>query len=482
MPEVNRKTVASNLIWRLLERFGAQIVAFIVSIILARLLDPVVYGTVALITVFTTLLQVFVDSGFGTALIQKKDADDLDFSTVFFFNVVVCSLLYLAMFFLAPLIASFYNNPELVPLIRVLSIVLIISGVKGIQISYVSKNLMFKKFFWATLIGTIISAIISIIMAYNGFGVWALIAQNLINQAIDALILWIIVKWRPKLMFSFKRLKVLFSFGWKLLASGLLDTGYRELRALIIGKKYSSEDLAYYNKGQQFPQLIVTNINSSIDSVLLPSMSSVQNDRDRVKAMTKKAIMISTFIMMPMMVGLAMCAESIVVLLLTEKWLPCVFFLRIFCITFAFYPIHTANLNAMKAMGRSDYFLRLEIIKKAIGLALLFATMWISIEAMAWSLLVSTVAGVIINTWPNKKLLNYGLFEQLLDMLPSVLLSVVMGAVVYLIGYFNGIGTLTLVKQVLFGITIYFLGSSLFKLKPCEYLKSLTAKPKKNNH
>lgn len=476
MVEVNRKVVASNLFWRLMERFGAQIVTFVVSIILARLLDPSVYGTIALITVFTSILQVFVASGFGGALIQKKDADDLDFSTVFYFNIFMCIILYGCMFFISPLIARFYGNDELIPVIRVLSLVIVISGVKNIQISYISKKLIFKKFFWATLGGTITAAIIGIWMAYKGYGVWALVVQNLINQTIDTLILWVTVKWRPKKQFSFMRLKTLFSFGWKLLASGLLDTIYNDSRSLIIGKKYSSSDLAFYNRGQTFPNLIVTNINSSISSVLFPSMSNVQSNKARVKQITRRSIMISSYIILPMMVGLAFCAESVVHILLTDKWLPCVFFLRIFCITYAFYPIHTANLSAMKALGRSDYFLTLEIIKKTFGIAAILITMWISIEAMAWSLLFTTAFSIVVNAWPNKKLLNYSLFEQVKDIVPSILLSFFMGFVVYIIGKQGEIGALTLLKQVLVGVVIYFTGSMIFRLEPFEYLMSFKRK------
>ena len=353
--------VITNFFWRFLERCGAQGVTFIVSIVLARLLDPTVYGTVALVTIFTTIMQVFVDSGMGNALIQKKDADDLDFSSVFYFNMAMCSVLYLIMFFAAPFIASFYRMPELTAIVRVLSFVVVISGVKNVQQAYVSRHLMFKRFFFSTLGGTIGAAVIGIAMAYLGFGVWALVVQMLFNAAVDTTILWITVKWRPKKMFSFQRLKSLFSYGWKLLASSLIDTVYNDLRQLIIGKKYSSGDLAYYNQGKKFPQLIVTNINTSIDSVLLPTMSKAQDDMAAVRSMTRRAIKTSTFLMMPAMIGLAVCAEPLVQLILTEKWLPCVLFLRIFCITYAFYPIHTANLNAIKAMGRSDLFLKLEI-------------------------------------------------------------------------------------------------------------------------
>jgi len=400
--------VFSNFIWRFAERCGAQLVSFIVSIVLARILAPEDYGTIALVTVFTAILQVFVDSGLGTALIQKKDADDLDFSSVFYFNFAVCLILYAGMFLAAPYIATFYDDVTLTPVIRVLSLVIVISGVKGIQQAYVSRNMLFRRFFFSTIGGTIFSAFLGIGMAYAGFGVWALVAQQLSNTTIDTLILWITVKWRPKKEFSWRRLKVLLAFGWKLLISSLLDTAYNNLRNLIIGKMYSSADLAYYNQGDKFPKVIVTNINTSIDSVLLPTMSNAQDDRERVKQMTRRAIKTSTYIMAPLMMGLAFCAEPIVKIVLTDKWLPCVPFLRVFCITYMFWPVHTANLNAINAMGRSDWFLRLEIIKKIMGMTILLSTMWFGVMAMAYSLLLSSALSQIINSWPNRKLLGYG--------------------------------------------------------------------------
>lgn len=462
--------VLTNFIWRFAERCGAQLVTFIVSIVLARLLMPEDYGTVALVTVFTTIMQVFVDSGLGTALIQKKDADDLDFSSVFYFNFVVCIILYLAMFLAAPNIASFYNMPELTSVVRVISLTIIISGIKGVQQSYVSRNMLFKRFFYATLGGTIFSAFLGIGMAYAGFGVWAIVAQQLSNTTIDTLILWITVKWRPKLMFSLTRLKGLLGFGWKMLCSSLLDKVYNNLRSLLIGKIYSSTDLAYYNEGNKFPSLIVANINTSIDSVLLPTMSKEQDNTDKVKNMTRRSIMVSCYIMAPLMIGLACCARNVVAVVLTEKWLPCVFFLQIFCITYMFYPIHTANLNAIKAMGRSDLFLKLEIWKKVVGMVLLLSTMFISVKAMAYSLLISTMTSMIINSWPNKKLLNYSFIEQMKDILPSILLAIGMGVVVYLIGFLPVPTLPLLLIQVICGGLIYILGSVSFKLEPYTYL------------
>lgn len=468
--KTTRNSVLSNMFWRFAERCGAQGVAFIVSIVLARLLEPSVYGTIALVTVFTTILQVFVDSGLGNALIQKKDADDLDFSTVFYFNMVVCFLLYCVMFVMAPIIANFYNNTELTPVIRVLSLTLVISGVKNVQQAYVSRSLMFKKFFWATLGGTIGAAALGIAMAYRGYGVWALVAQQIFNASVDTIILWITVKWRPKRMFSLVRLKKLLDFGWKLLASSLLDTVYNNIRQLVIGKMYSSADLAYYNRGKQFSQFIVTNINTSIDSVLLPTMSREQDDRERVKAITRRSITTSIYIMAPMMMGMTFAAKPFIRLVLTEKWLDCVLYLRIFCITYMFYPIHTANLKAIVALGRSDINLKLEIMKKAVGMGLLLITMWFGVEAMAYSLLVSCVISQIINSYPNKKLLNYSYFDQMKDILPSILLAAFMGICIFPIALLKLTDMVILTIQVILGAAIYIGGSVLLRLDSFQYL------------
>ena len=480
MKKVEKGNVLSNFLWRFAERCGAQFVTFVVSIVLARILTPDDYGKVALVTVFTTVMQVFVDSGLGTALIQKKDVDDLDFSSVFYFNFVVCLVLYAIMFMAAPVIANFYNDLSLTPIIRVISLTIVISGVKGIQQSYVSRNMLFKRFFYATLGGTVFSAFLGIGLAYAGFGVWAIVAQQLSNTAIDTLILWLTVKWRPKKMFSWNRLKGLLSFGWKMLASSLLDTIYTNIRSLIIGKLYSSADLAYYNQGDKFPTVIASNINASIDSVLLPTMASEQDNASRVKAMTRRAIKTSTYIMAPLMMGLAFCAEPIVRLVLTDKWLPCVPYLRIFCITYMFYPIHTANLNAIKAMGRSDLFLKLEIVKKIMGLTILLLTMHWGVMIMAYSLLLSSVLSQIFNSWPNWKLLNYNYWEQIKDILPGILIAVFMGLCVNLVALLHLSDVVTLLIQIPIGAIIYIGASVIFRLESFAHLwnmiKSLSKK------
>lgn len=459
-----------NFIWRFAERCGAQLVSFVVSIVLARLLSPTDYGTVALMTVFISILGIFIDSGFSAALIQKKDADDLDFSTIFYFNIFSCLTMFVILFAAAPYIAVFYARPEMTSMLRVLGITFLISGVKSVQTAYVSKHMMFKRFFFATLGGTIGAAIVGIGMAVYGFGAWAIIVQSLFNNAVDTLILWVTVKWRPKRLFSFQRLKQLFSFGWKLLVSGILDTVYNNLRSLIIGKVYSSADLAFYNKGKSFPNLVITNVNTSIDSVLLPTMSAAQDNPAAVKAMTRRSIKTSTYVMAPFMMGIAACGTPLIRLLMTEKWLPCVPFMVIFCITYMFWPVHTANLNAIKSLGRSDLFLKLEIIKKIVGLIALTITVPISVMAMGYSMLFTSVVCQIINSWPNRKLLNYGYLEQLKDILPGILLAAAMGLMIYPVQWLGLPDIFTLLIQVPLGAIIFIAGSKLFKLESYEYL------------
>ncbi len=467
---VEKEKVASNLMWRLLERFGAQGVAFLVSIVLARVLNPEIYGTVALVTVFTSVFQVFVETGIGSSLVRKKEADDLDFSTAFYFNICLSFVLYIILFVFSPYIAVFYERPELTNVVRVLGLTVVVAGAKNIQQAYVSRNLLFKKFFFSTLAGTIGAAVMGIVLAYRGYGVWALVFQHLFNLTVDTVVLWFTVKWRPKKMFSFERLKGLYSYGWKILVSAIIDKIYTELTALIIGKVYSSSDLAYYNKGQQFPNLIVNNINAAIDSVLLPTMAKAQDQIENVRGMTRRAIKTSTFIMMPMMMGLAVCAEPLVRILLTDKWIGAVFYLRVFCFVYAFFPIHTANLNAIKALGRSDLFLKLEIIKKSVSLITIIISVQISVKVMALSLIFTSIMGQIINSWPNRKLLSYRYIDQVKDMLPQIILSCVMGGAVYPVVFLNLVDWITLLIQVVLGVLIYFAGSKLFHIDSYEYV------------
>lgn len=464
----NKKLVVSGLFWRFLERFGAQGVSFVVSIVLARLLNPTVYGTVAIVTVIITVLQVFIDSGLGNALIQKKDADDLDFSTVFVFNVLFSIALYVAMFLLAPIIAHFYGIEQLIPLIRVLSFTLIFSGVKNVQQAYISRHMQFKRFFFATLSGTIGAAVVGIAMAYQGLGVWALVGQYLFNGFVDTLILWITGDWKPKWRFSYIRFKQMFSYGWKLLGTSLLDTIYMDLTQLAVGKVYTPAELALYNRGRQYPGLLVISINSSIESVIFPTLSRAQDDVDRLREMTRWAIKIGIFIMGPAMMGLGCIAEPLVRLMLTEKWLGCVFYLRIYCIIYMFMPVVTTNVNAIKALGNSKLVLQLEVIKKLIAIPILFIMVGISVEALIISMLLISIVNQVANSWPNKKLLNYSYLEQIKDILPNLLLAGFMVCVIYPIQLLHLGDILTIVLQLIFGAIVYIAGAVVTK-NDCFY-------------
>lgn len=465
MEENVKSKAIINFVWRFAERIGAQLVSFVVSVILARMLLPEAYGTIALVMVFITILRVFIDSGLGVALIQKKDADELDFSSVFYFNIVICVVLYIVMYFMAPVLADFYDKEIMLPLIRVISLVLIISGVKNIQQAYVSRNLMFKRFFFSTLGGTLFSAFLGIIMAWRGWGVWALVAQQLSNDAIDTLILWVTVRWRPQKAFSWKRLQSLLSFGWKLLVSSLLDAFYDNIRSLVIGKSYSVTDLAYYNKGQQFPNLIFSNIHASVNSVLLPVMSKAQDEKERVKAMTRKSMRMLAYAMWPLLAGLAICAETLITLLLTDKWLPCVPYIRLFCLVFVFHPVHIANLNAMRAMGEGSAFLRTEAIKKTVDLVILLVTMNYGVYAMAFGVLLITPVSAWVSAYPNRNILAYPFGEQMRDLLPYMAATGIMSISIQILKIFPLYGIYMIFIQVIVGLIVYLITSILFRLE-----------------
>ena len=465
-----KQSVITNFIWRFMERGGTYVMNFIVSVVLARLLDPSLYGTVALVTAITTILQVFVDSGMANSLIQKKDTDDLDYSSVFYFNLAFCLLLYAGLFFCAPWISRLYRIPELTPIVRVLGLTIVVSGVKNVQQAYVAKTMQFRRFFFATLGGTVFSAVVGITLAYLGYGVWALVFQQLLNVTVNTAILWLTVGWKPKRMFSWKRLGGLISYGWKLLISQLLDTAYLKLYQFIIGLRYSTADLAFYNRGDQFPNLIMENTSASLDSVLLPVLSSEQDDRVRVREMTRRAVKVSTYVLMPLMAGLAACAEPLVRFLLTEKWLPCVPYMQLFCLNYAFWPVHTANLNAIKAVGRSDIFLKLEIIKKVLETGILLVTMRYGVMAITLGLLASGFASIVINAWPNRRLLDLPFTRQLLDVLPALLLSLGMAAAIWPVTLLGLPDAVRLLIMVPAGVLIYVGVSALLKLDSFTYV------------
>lgn len=468
-------SITGNLTWKFLERISAQLISTIVSILLARILDPSHYGVISIVMVFITIANIFVSDGFGSALIQKKDASAIDFFSVLYFNLLFSAFLYLILFIAAPYITQFYGEGYeiLTPVLRVLGLRIIFSAINSVQQAYVSKMMMFKKFFISTLSGTILSAIVGIIMAYSGFGVWALVAQNLVNTSVNTIVLAAVIGRRPQFIFSFMSLKELFPYGARILGAGLLISGYQEIKSLIVGKIYSSEDLAYYDRGKSFPSLIVTNINTSIGAVLFPKLASEQDDRKRVKEMTRMSIRFSSYIMSPMMLGLAAVASPLIKVLLTDKWSECIPLLQMFCVIYLFQPINTANMQAIKAIGKSGVYLGLEIVKKVIELIVLLLVMRISVEAIVVSTLVCTVCFTFMNMIPNTKLLQYRFKEQISDLFPNLGLSLVMFLIVYAIQFLAINNLVTLIIQVFVGIAIYLLLSILVKKKEFVYLKNI---------
>lgn len=481
----DKRVIISSLFWKFFERAGTQLIQFGVTIALARILAPDDFGLVALIAIFISIASVFVQSGLNTALIQKKDADDLDFSSVFWASLGIAVATYTILFFGAPFIADFYEHPSLTVVIRVLAITLFIDVFSSIQNAYVARNMLFKKLFFRSVGAIIPSGAIGLTLAFCGFGIWALVAHQFCNAFLAVAIMWFTIPWRPSFKFSFTRFKSLFTYGWKLLVSSLIDVVYTNLRGLIIGKFFSPADLAYYNRGDTFPFLIVNNINTSIGSVLLPSFAAAQNDIVQLKKMMRRSIITSTFIITPMMAGLAAMAHQVVLLILGEKWLPCVPFVQIYCFMYLFYPIHTTNLSAIKAVGRSDVFLKLEIIKKICGLSLLIGSYFYfkSPIGIAYGALVSTILCSFINANPNRKLLGYGYLEQIKDIFPTFILTVPMGIAVYAIGILKISIALQMTIQIICGVSIYFGLAKLFKMERFDYLiRTVQEYRKKKTH
>jgi O-antigen/teichoic acid export membrane protein len=467
----SKGTIISSLFWKFGERVIAQGVSFVVTIIIARILLPEEYGAVSLVLVFINLADVLVTSGFNTALIQKKDSTTKEYSTILYCSIAVSLGVYALLYFLAPVFSDFYKMPILSPVIRVMGLRLIIGSYNSIQHAYVSHHMLFKRFFFSTLFGTIVSAIVGIVMAYKGFGTWALVAQYMTNSFIDTAVLFITIKWKPTLEFSFCKARELLKYAWKITAGELLSAGYNDLRSMIIGKVYSAADLAYYSRGEQFPKLITQNINTSIISVLFPAISNINDDRLLVKQFTKKAIRTSSFVIFPLMAGMMAVAKNLVLVLLKEKWLFCVPFLQLSCITYAFIPINSANIQATKAIGRSDLFLKTEIIKKSIGILSIIMCMRISVMAIAISSVVVNLIAIFVNVGANVHTLQYGYFEQAKDLLPALLSSILMGVGVFFVGRIAINPIICLAIQIVFGVLSYITLSKIMKIPEYTELK-----------
>jgi len=415
-----------------MEKLSCQIVGFVVSMVLARLLTPADYGTVALTSIFFAVTGVLVDGGFGNALIQKKDADDIDFNSVFYLNFALSSVAYVALFFAAPWIADFYQTPVLKPVVRISALTFLFNAINAIQGAELTKKMLFHLSFRISLITTFTYAVCGITLAFMGYGVWALVWSSVVTAVINVISKWFIIAWRPRLMFSWARLKPLFSYGWKMAASGLLDQFFVNLNGLLIGKFYSKVDLAFVNKGQGLPELAMSQVDSTLGRVSFPALVQMQDDPHALREAMRRMMRCSTFLVFPLMVGVAACAKSELLLLYGEQWLPAAPYMMLACFTFALWPFHTINLKGIMALGRSDVFLKLEVIKKVSKLAFIFAFFPLGVlPFMAACAFALGPLSVIINAWPNKKLLDYTLKMQILDVLPTALICIAEAAVVF---------------------------------------------------
>lgn len=468
MNSLKQKSI-NGMLWTVSERLGVQAIQLLVQIVLARLLEPAQFGLIGMLMIFTAVAQSIMDSGFGSALIQKTDADQTDSSSIFFFNLFLGVILALVLFLTAPLIAQFYRQPALIPITRVLSLTLIINAFGLVQTSLLAKKLDFKTQMKISLLAVILSGVIGIVMAYRGFGVWSLVAQLVSKSLFQAILLWLFNDWRPTAVFSLSSLKSMFSFGSKLLVSGLLDTIFNNIYQTFIGRVYSPTDLGFYSKAKSIETAATQATSSSLGQVLFPAMVPLKNDTENLRKAYRKTIRISLFLHFPLMIGLWAIADPLLRLLLTDKWAQCIPYFQILCIAGLLYPLHVLNLNILKVKGRSDLFLRLEVIKRALVIFSILITYRWGIMAMLYGQIATSLIGYVLNSYYSGQLINYDQWNQIKDLLPSLGSTLLMGAAMSLIGLSPIKSHLLLILiQSFTGIFAYYLISlktSAFELK-----------------
>lgn len=467
-----KRASISGLVYRFLERILAQLVSTIVTIVLARLLLPEEYGIISLITILITLCNVLVSDGLSSALIQKRDADELDYSTICWASVGLSAMLVVGLFFAAPAISRFYNEPQLTAVLRVMALRIPLAAFNSVQGAYVSKNFLFRKFFYSTLIGTVTSGFVGIIMAYHGFGVWSLVAQYLTNSFMDTGFLFLNIDWKPKWQFSLSRFKEMFAFGLNVLVSGLLNEVYEELRSLIIAKQYTTADLSFYSKGKQFPQLIGNNVTATITQVLFPVFSTQQDDVDNLKKMLRRSLRVGSYVLCPMMFGFIAISDTFVRLVLTDKWIQSVPYIQVFCIMYIFKPLRNINRCAMKAVGRSDIDLKINMGEKVLGIALIFGFLSSGPYALAVSACVTYVVVALVYMFYTSKLLDYSMLKQISDILPECILAIVACLPSHFMNYLDFNLFSKFFAQIIVAVCLYVVFSIVFKVDSFKYIVS----------
>ena len=456
-----KQKTTKGLLWSSVERFSNQGVQFVFSIILARLLSPSDFGIIAMITIFFAIAQSFVDSGFSNALVRKTNRREEDLSTCFYFNIGVGIIAYIVLFLIAPLVANFYNQPILSPIIRITGLGVILNSLCVVQQALFTIKIDFKSQAKITLSATVISGIVGIILAYQGYGIWALVWQGVASSIVRMGLLWFMSKWRPTTGFSKSSFNYLFGYGSKLLVSGLLDTIYNNIYPIVIGKFYTPAQLGNYSRALSFAQLPSSNITSILQRVTFPVLSTIQDDMPRLQANYRRLLKLSAFIVFPLMTGLAAVAFPMIRIILTPKWEGCSLYLQIICFALMWYPVHAINLNLLQVKGRSDLFLRLEIIKKIVGVCIMCITIPLGITAMCIGMVVSSLISLFINTYYTGKLINIGYLKQMKDVLPILIVSLIMGIVVYITILFFTSDFTKLIIGIPLGMFIYIVGTYL---------------------
>lgn len=466
------KTV-KGVVWSSIERFSTQGVQFLIMIIMARLLTPKDYGLIGMLAIFLAVAQSLIDSGFSQALIRKQNRTDVDNSTVFYFNIIVSCSLYLILFITAPFVADFYNQPELTSVMRVVCLGVILNSLAVVQRALLTVRIDFKTQAKASLSAAVISGCIGIVLAYSGFGVWSLVVQQLFNLSVNTLLLWIFSQWRPIAVFSWDSFHELFAFGSKMLASGLLDTLYRNIYPIVIGKLFSASSLGHYTRAQQFSEFPSSNITGIIQRVTYPVLCGIQDDMERLTNVYRKFLKLSAFVIFPFMMGLSAVAKPFINISLGSQWEFCGQLLQVICFAMMWYPIHSINLNLLQVKGRSDLFLRLEIIKKILGITVLCITAPFGLIVMCYGQIFNSIVALAINTYYTGKLINVGFIRQMKDLFPTILLSLTMFGTILLVNGFIESNMYRLIIGIMVGIVVYVSGSYIFKFKELQTLFSL---------
>lgn len=477
MAESLRKKTLYGMSWSFAENLSQQGIQFVIGVLIARVLSPSDYGMVGMLAIFTAISQTLINSGFSTAIVRKTDRTQTDLSTAFWFNMAVGLALYFILFLSGPLIARFYNEPLLSDLIKVTALTLILNSLCIVQQALFTIKMDFKIQAKISVTASLVTGITGVAMAYNGFGVWSIVWPGVAGGAVRCVMLWVSSKWRPDKVFSKRSFRELFSFGSKLLVSGLIDTLYNNIYPIIIGKKFSATDLGYYSRADGYSQLPATTITGVLQRVTFPMLCEIQDDMARLENVYRRLLRLSAFVVFPAMTGLAAIAEPLIRFMITDKWLMCVPYLQILCFSLMWYPIHAINLNLLQVKGRSDLFLKLEIIKKMIGVLTIIIAVPFGIIWMCIGRVITSILCLAVNTYYTGKLIHVGFIKQMGDLLPILLLSLFNGAIVLGITYFIDNMALQVVIGLVTGIVVYIATAYLLKFKELDFiLESLKIK------